>query len=418
MRTLVAHPALRLVALAVLCFAAAVSRRPDILFNPQFWAEDGLIFYQQAHELGFAPTLLTTHAGYLHMLPRLIAGLSLLFPLAMAPLIFNLVGLAAQCLPAIYLASDRMERVAPLSVRLLLGFLYVGVPNVWRIHGNLTNAQWHLCVLCLLILVASAPKSAWAAAFDVGALVLGTVTGPFALFLLPIAAMLVWEHRDRWMIARAVILAIGSVAVTVLVSSGTRPISLAKLSASVLGFCRIIGFQIIAPVFWGSNPVPSLATTPALLTALAVTLTLLGSALMAYVFWRGNVAVRCFLVFTALQLAASLISPLASATEPQWIALERPGATHRYWMLPEVAVSVAVVVMAATVRARIVRGVFAALVVVMVLVDLVHWRVAPLPDLRFADSAAAFAALPVGQTLRIPIPPPKWTFVLTKTEWD
>jgi hypothetical protein len=418
MRTLVARPTPKLVALAVLCFAAAVSRRPDILFNPQFWAEDGLIFYQQAHELGFAATLLTPHAGYLHTLPRLVAGLSLLVPLAMAPLLFNLVGLAAQSLPAIFLASDRMERAAPLPVRLLLAFLYVGVPNVWRIHGNLTNAQWHLCVLCLLILIASAPRSAWAAAFDVAMLVLGVVTGPFALFLLPIAAILAWQQRDRWSIARAVILAVGSVAVAVLVSSGTRPISLAALSASVLGFCRIIGFQIVAPVFWGSNPVLSLADTPRLPTALGVALTVLGSALMAYVFWRGNTAVRCFLVFAALQLAASLISPLASATEPQWIALERPGATHRYWMLPEVAVSVAVVVMAATARARLLRGFFAALVVVMVLVDLVHWRVAPLPDLHFADSAAAFAALPVGQTLRIPIPPPKWTFVLTKTEWD
>lgn len=398
--------------------AALVSRRPGLLLRPQFWAEDGLIFYQQAHELGFVPALLNPYAGYPHTLPRLIAGLAQLLPLSAAPLLFNCVGLVVQSLPAIYVSSSRMAHLAPLPVRLLLGFLYVGVPNVWRVHGNLTNAQWHLAVLCFLILIAAAPKSVWAKVFDVTALAVGSVTGPFVVFLLPVAAVMAWARRDPWAVGRGVILAVGAVIIGSMIVSGSRPIAPPNLGASVLGFCRIFAFQIFVPVFWGANDSMRLEQHPQWLSFVSCAVTVAGVAFLAYVFVRGSTEMRCFLLFVALQLAASLASPLASATEPQWVALQRPGATHRYWMLPEIGVSVAVVAMAAMATHRLARGACAALIGVILIVDVVHWRLPELPDLHFDQWVAAFEKLPVGATIRIPIPPPKWHFVITKTERD
>ncbi len=386
--------------LGVLCFAALVSRSPSVVLRPQFWAEDGQLFYQQAHALGFLHTLIIPYGGYLHTLPRLTAGLSLLLPLSLAPLLFNLVALLTESLPPIYLFSGRMQNIGPLPVRVLLAFLYVGVPNVARVHGNLTNAQWHLAVLCCLILLAPPPKSVWAATFDVAALAIGAFTGPFAIFLLPVALVVAWRRRDRWAIRRAGILCLGVIVMPFTMFLSTRPQSPAGLGASLAAFCRIVAFQVFVPVFRGVNNSSEFAQHPALLAFLSYAITAVGLALLTYVFLRGNMEVRCFLLFAAMVLATSLARPLASPTEPQWLALQRQGSTHRYWLIPELAVAAAFVWLASTAANRMARATGAALVCVMLIVDVVYWRLPELPDLHFASYVATFKALPVGHISR------------------
>lgn len=406
-----------IILLGLFYFAALVSRRPSVLLRPQFWAEDGQLFYQQAHELGFFHPFLIPYAGYLHTLPRLTAGLSLLLPLSVAPLLFSLVALLTQSLPAIYLSSSRAEKIGPLSVRILLAFFYVGVPNVARIHGNMANAQWHLAVLCFLILLASPPKSVWAAIFDVTALSIGAVTGPFAIMLLPVAVVVARKHRDVWTMSRAGILCVGVLIISAMVLQSPRSMSLIGLGASVPAFCRIVTFQVFFPVFRGINTSAQYTRSPALLSFVSYAVPTAGLATLAYVFRRGSMEARCFLLFAALALAASLASPLASASEPQWLALQRPGATHRYWLVPELAVTVAFVALASTATHSLVRAVGASLVCVMLIVDITFWRLPDLHDFRFDSYVAAFRALPIGAHIRIPIPP-NWSFDLTKTQRD
>jgi hypothetical protein len=52
----------RLALTLLVCAAVLFARRPDMLFNPQFWAEDGR-FYLQARLKGLH-TLTETYAGY------------------------------------------------------------------------------------------------------------------------------------------------------------------------------------------------------------------------------------------------------------------------------------------------------------------------------------------------------------------
>ena len=406
------------ITLGLLCFAALVSRSPSVVFRPQFWAEDGQLFYQQAHALGFLHTLIIPYGGYLLTLPRLIAGLSLLLPLSLAPLLFNLMALLIQCLPAVYLFSARMQNIGPLPARILLAFLYIGVPNVARIHGNLTNAQWHLAVLCWLILLAPPPRSVRAAAFDVTALSIGAFTGPFAIFLLPVAVVVAWSRRDMWTVRRAGILCLGALVVPATVLLSARPKPPAGLGASFPAFCRILAFQVFVPVFRGVNNSAQFARHPAVLSFLSYAITAAGLAMLAYVFVHGNMEIRCFLLFAALVLATALAKPLASLTEPQWVALQRQGSTHRYWLIPELAVAVAVVWLASTVANRVARAASAALICVILVVDIAYWRLPELPDLHFASYVAAFKALPVGAHIQIPVNPPGWSLELTKTRRD
>jgi hypothetical protein len=406
------------ITLGLLCFAALVSRSPSVVFRPQFWAEDGQLFYQQAHALGFLHTLIIPYGGYLLTLPRLTAGLSLLLPLFLAPLLFNLVALLVQCLPAVYLFSARMQNIGPLPARILLAFLYIGVPNVAKVHGNLSNAQWHLAVLCCLILLAPPPRSVRAAAFDVTVLSLGAFTGPFAICLLPVAVVVAWSRRDMWTVRRAGILCLGALVVPATVLLSARPKPPAGLGASFPAFCRIVAFQVFVPVFRGVNNSAQLAQHPVLLSLVSYAVTAVGLAILTYVFLRGSMEVRCFLLFAAILLAASLAKPLASASEPQWLALQRQGSTHRYWLMPELAVAVAVVWLAARAPNRIARAVSAALLCVMLIVDVAYWRLPDLPDLHFDTYVAAFKALPIGAHIQIPINPPGWSLELTKKPSD
>src|SRR3954465_704634 len=80
--------------------AIIIARRPDTILYPQFYGEDGHVWFADAYNLGPIPSLFRTEGGYLQMVSRLSADLSLLFPLATAPLVLNIVGLVLQALPA------------------------------------------------------------------------------------------------------------------------------------------------------------------------------------------------------------------------------------------------------------------------------------------------------------------------------
>ena len=115
--------------LGALLAALLLLRSPGRLLHPQFWAEDGTVFFQDAFNHGFLQTILQPASGYLHSFPRLVAGLSLLFPMEQAPLVFNLAAFVVQLLPALYLLSPRMARVIPsFPARAVAALLYVSLP--------------------------------------------------------------------------------------------------------------------------------------------------------------------------------------------------------------------------------------------------------------------------------------------------
>src|SRR2546427_292367 len=131
----------------VLAFATVVSRRPDAVFNAQFWAEDGKFWYADAYNTGGIGPFLWPYFGYLHFVPRLTALIAHALPLGRGPLLFNLVAIVIEILPVQLLVSSRLSGLGSVSTRMLLGFLCLSLPHTWEIHSNITNAQWHLALL-------------------------------------------------------------------------------------------------------------------------------------------------------------------------------------------------------------------------------------------------------------------------------
>lgn len=78
------------------------SHRPSSLLHPQFWAEDGEVWYQQAYQNGPLLPLIQTQAGYFQTFPRLAADTALHVPFHLAPLIMNLFALVVEGLPVTF----------------------------------------------------------------------------------------------------------------------------------------------------------------------------------------------------------------------------------------------------------------------------------------------------------------------------
>src|SRR3954467_4485450 len=93
------------IALLIVC-----SRRPDALAIPQFYAEDGTVFYSEAYSLGLH-ALVLPRSGYFHTVPRLVVLFDQLFPLVWAPLIVSLAAMAIQILPVNVFLSSRFSNI-------------------------------------------------------------------------------------------------------------------------------------------------------------------------------------------------------------------------------------------------------------------------------------------------------------------
>ncbi len=127
----------------IVCFVI-YARRPDKILNPQPYAEDGSIFIYQAIEDPVG-SLLTPFAGYLHFVPRIVTGLSLLAGMSAAPLLMDLSSLVISAFCISYLAWVRFRFLISNDwIRYMLCILIACIPSNGEIIMNITNIQWFL----------------------------------------------------------------------------------------------------------------------------------------------------------------------------------------------------------------------------------------------------------------------------------
>jgi len=410
--------AVQLGALGIACFLLLWSRSPDILLKPEFWAEDGKIFYQQAHEIGFWHSLFLPYAGYLHLFPRLIAGFAQLVPLAYAPLFFNTAALLVQVVPPLFLCSARMQKLGALPLRASLAFLYIGLPHAEEVWGNLCNSQWHLALLSFLVLIASPPQGRGGMWFDRIVLVIGVLTGPFSILLLPVAGLIVMKQRSQRTLTQLAIVSGGALVQAASLLFNGRPDIGGPLAASFPLFCKLLIFRILFPIFPGATRVSDcqpLAAHPWPLLGSILVVMLLVAAL---VIRRAQLELQCAILFGAVVLAASLASPLAVYGSEQWPSLMLPRIGERYWFIPRLAIMATVLWLAVQPISKWARAAGIAALIAVVGSCVWHWHVGRMPSLHFPTYAHVFDALPAGTQIHIPINPPGWIMALTKKRSD
>ena len=120
-----------------ICLGLLLLKSPDAVLHAQLWAEDGAIFYAQqfgSHE----PQFFVPYAGYLNLIPRLIAWLGSGVSPANIPLFYNVSALICSAFLITY-ALIRMSPLFGFAVALSAFFL---TPTIGDIFGCITNIQW------------------------------------------------------------------------------------------------------------------------------------------------------------------------------------------------------------------------------------------------------------------------------------
>lgn len=401
------HIVVFLTAFVLLC-----SRQPDKIFNPQFWAEDGTIFYASAHNLGAIQSLFLPYAGYLSAAQRAIASLTQAIPLVIAPLVFNLLALSAQVLPVSLILSDRFTDLIPSFVtKLLLIFLYLGLPNCAEIHGNVTNIQWYLAVsACLVIVAQPSDRLSWRC-FDVAVVTLSAFSGPFAILLLPLA-LVCWRFtKQRWLLGLIAILAAGAMTQAVIIgvtAEATRTTSFIS-DASLQLFAKILAGRIFVSTLIGAYGFANLLPWLEHHNFILYPINAIGLLIWLYALLRGPLSLRIFILFSLLVLGAALKSALVP-----WHILSLPNSAGRYWFLPMLAWVAALVWMFGAARPPWLRILASLAIAVMFTGIALDWQHPALVDLNFSQSVQEYTNTPIGKTVTIPINPPPWSMQLVK----
>jgi hypothetical protein len=392
-------------------------RHPLGILHADFWGEDGSFWYTDAYVLGWRSALVP-HTGYLQTISRFVAICAQAAPLAWGPTIFAASALIIQALPSTLLTSRRMQDAWPDPVaRLCFALIYVALPNAFEVLMNLTNAQWHLAALAFVIVTIRPAANRFVSAAEFVALATSGVSGPFAIVLLPVAVWQFLAARSRTALIRMVIVA-GCVAVQawplIATMSTSRPPT--PLGAGAIALARIVAFQVILGASFGIHGLPRLSGTRLWgIDAVPLAIALAGIVLGSVALRRGNRMLRQGVLYGALILAAALVSPVVSATEPQWLAMSKPGAGVRYYFMPMLA-WIAILLTLVHDRLVVIRRLAQAFLLLMPLGIVTDFYYPGMKPTDFADRAREFDLAPVGTSVTFPVHPPDFQppMVLTK----
>ena len=390
------------------------ARSPSVIIHPQLWAEDGAVFLQDAYNQGWHAPLFLAQAGYLQTFSRIIADVGLLLPLKFVPALYAMVALVVQVLPAALLASRRFERAIPdVRVRLLFAAVYLVVPNSAEINVDLTNAQWHLAVLAVLIVLALPPGPV-GKAFDLAFVALSCLTGPFVLSLVVVTAITYYVRRQVWTLVLGIIVLVSAGIQLVELLMSTRQ-KVGPLGITISRFVEVVGGRLIGGTVLGG----ATSTSTWFVSHLMVlsTLFLVGAiAVVTMAVWRGPFELKMFNLWAAVGLAGSLASPLASIHGSQWQALIGDVGI-RYWFFPSLAMLADILWLTGQIRAdRRWVGVAASLVLLAIATLGIRedFRYTATNAPSWSGQVEKFDRRPPSGAMTFKIRPPGWTMTLIR----
>ncbi len=397
----------------LLACAVIVSRRPDAVLHARFFAEDGHVWYADAYNLGWWSALFHAQDGYFQTFPRLGAALALLVPFFRAPLVLNLIAICVQALPVNLLLSSRSSAWGSLRFRVLLAGIYLGLPNCPELNATITGSQWRLAFSAFLLLVALRPRSTAERLFDLSIFSLSGLTGPFCIFLSPIALFLAWQRRERWRWAMAGLLCTACLLQAWnLFSGGLAGRPHAPFGAGPAMFVRMLAGQLYLGTLFGGN---ALAARPGIGPLIVFAcIAAAGAFLIVLCFFKSSSGMRLFLVFSGMILCSALIAPTLGQIGgfTGWEAVVR-GAGARYWFFPDLAFAWSVLFCFQS-RNQALKAVSALLLCALCLGFAARWEYPAFRDTNFAEYARSFDSAPAGTVAIIPENPDGWNLRLMK----
>lgn len=190
------------------------------LSDPYLVAEDGSIFIEDnlAHGIG---ALFVPYAGYLHVLPRLIAWASGGFSLDLQPAAFVWVTLGMVSLTFYFIGSwtgwaERLAITAFFTIAPLGGYLMFSPTNLQWITG--------LALVLLAIHPSPRPTTPLGQILLLSMAFVAALSGPFAILTLPAMIWRAWSQRNRFEITLALSQAVAAgIQIAILIFGAHEP---------------------------------------------------------------------------------------------------------------------------------------------------------------------------------------------------
>jgi hypothetical protein len=302
-----------------------------------------------------------------------------------------------------------MDQVAGIVGRVLLCLLFVGIPNSAEVE-SLNNSQWMLAVLGVLILISSRPANTAWKVFDLVAMLLISITGPFCLLLLPLSCLWWWWERSRRTVVLIAIVGAGCCVQLFTLAKYLPPCHRAEIM-NPLGIRVLAGQLFLFGALDGGNIVPHAPGQSAMALELGAAVVIVGIALVLYAFWRAPKRLRLFVIFGAIVIASVARRLYCDATWT-WPDLMANGYAVRYWYIPRLAVLAVLVWFTARVQPVWLRIIGISALAAIAIASAAHWRYPPLPDFNWPYYAKQVKDSPRGTTVWIPVNPPGWKFSL------
>jgi hypothetical protein len=410
-RVLVAHKIQ--IAVVLIGLVVLVLRRPDAIFNPQLFAEDGREWLQDALNSHYSiATLGYEFAGYLAVFPRLVTLFSGLFPLQITPLIFNVLALAVQVLPLVYLWSKRADAIS-VKFKIFATVFYLCLPFSGEIHANITNSQWYLALVLFILIFVKEPKQQFLKWLERVFMLVASLSGPFSILLTPALVYDSWRLRSVPVKYRIVFVGAAIQAASIFLSLGDRPHQDIGFSITVL--LQIIGGQIFAAGLFGANSLHIFLAKPWITPIISV----LGIQLMLYVFIKADRIIKYFLMFALLVFSSALLSPDGVPIgSTWWKVLAEQGVGARYFFIPHLAVllSLGWILFAKNQAGVLLKTIVAVMIILAIptglRADFIH---SPYKDLHYEAYIKKYENLKPGKQIIVPTNPgPPWQVIFKK----
>lgn len=370
--------------LTLAAVAIIALRKSDSLLNPQFWAEDGALFFIETERYGGWGLLVRPYEGYLHLLPRLIAALGAHFPLIAAPAFYAWSALAVTGAILWWVQSPRLALRGGAFAALALAV----VPHTGEVYLNLCNLQWITALGLFALVLARDAASLPTRAGELLLLLLTGLTGPFIVLALPLFAWRAYHRRSPW----SSILLFGALAAAAaqLPSLLARPALTAAVDWAPLQHAAIIGRRVIGTLFFGQISLPAFFFASLALTTFGA---------VSFALWRR----REPLPGGPLLLIASLLvlSATGYKVRPDTWTLSELVNGDRYFFISKIILLWLVAALALTSASRL-RLLLFTLLLLPLAANLPRFIFPPAPDQNWAASCALIAR---GQPVWVPILP-------------
>lgn len=408
-------------ALFAFCFVVMVMRRPDLISNPQFWAEDGRIWYAQAHNLGWFNSIILPQNGYYQTISKIIAAISLNFSLASAPLVMNIIAISIRCALLLFIMSSRVSCLSIVNRAIISAFILF-MPHLDEVHANITNTHWYLSTYLFFILISDRAETNLWKAHDIFVMVISGLSGPFIVFLAPVLALRMISESNGVRFVDKIIGAIKKLSLfevifaticliqvcTILISQSAGRSS-APLGASVSVLANILSSRVFAGFITSEKQSFHLWDHQ----YLNYLISFAGCLVLVFLLIKGNWKEKSAVIFPFLMLFAALAKPMIHLELPQWPRIQF-GPGQRYFVITSIF-WVTCMLFAVQHFSKNIRVVCTATLTLFIAVSgYQNFNIHKLPDNRWDKEVVKYNDTPNGKKVTLDINPRGWTVDLIK----